>query len=177
MADGDSATRVCVGVHAQHPAFPLSLTVTHQGSSIRIGVVHGHQVRLKMAVVPFDFAVDHLFGHSASPPATSTLSPPSLDSSTSTYSLADIHTRCVSILPSLGRHGLTPWCTMCRFQAVEYDGKFFVNPGSATGAWTGLSEAYVEHYLSTFTSAHSSLMFPDRTSRRPRSRSWTSRDQ
>ncbi|KAJ7582972.1 Metallo-dependent phosphatase [Mycena floridula] len=23
-------------------------------------------------------------------------------------------------------------------QAVEYDGKFFVNPGSATGAWTGL---------------------------------------
>ena len=25
-----------------------------------------------------------------------------------------------------------------RFQAVEYDGRFFVNPGSATGAWTGL---------------------------------------
>jgi vacuolar protein sorting-associated protein 29 len=24
-----------------------------------------------------------------------------------------------------------------RFQAIEYDGKFFVNPGSATGAWTG----------------------------------------
>jgi len=24
------------------------------------------------------------------------------------------------------------------FQAVEYDGRFFVNPGSATGAWTGL---------------------------------------
>ncbi|KZT07859.1 Metallo-dependent phosphatase [Laetiporus sulphureus 93-53] len=23
------------------------------------------------------------------------------------------------------------------FQAVEYDGRFFVNPGSATGAWTG----------------------------------------
>lgn len=27
---------------------------------------------------------------------------------------------------------------MSRFQAVEYDGRFFVNPGSATGAWTGL---------------------------------------
>jgi vacuolar protein sorting-associated protein 29 len=27
------------------------------------------------------------------------------------------------------------------FQAVEYDGKFFVNPGSATGAWTGLTDA------------------------------------
>ncbi|KAF8551654.1 Metallo-dependent phosphatase [Imleria badia] len=24
------------------------------------------------------------------------------------------------------------------FQAIEYDGRFFVNPGSATGAWTGL---------------------------------------
>src|SRR6266545_4643339 len=24
------------------------------------------------------------------------------------------------------------------FQAVEYDGKFFVSPGTATGAWTGL---------------------------------------
>ena len=24
-----------------------------------------------------------------------------------------------------------------RFQAVEYDGRFFVNPGSATGAWIG----------------------------------------
>ncbi|KAG1747410.1 Metallo-dependent phosphatase [Suillus lakei] len=23
------------------------------------------------------------------------------------------------------------------FQAIEYDGRFFVNPGSATGAWTG----------------------------------------
>ncbi|EIW78713.1 Metallo-dependent phosphatase [Coniophora puteana RWD-64-598 SS2] len=27
------------------------------------------------------------------------------------------------------------------FQAIEYDGKFFVNPGSATGAWTGLPTA------------------------------------
>lgn len=27
------------------------------------------------------------------------------------------------------------------FQAIEYDGKFFVNPGSATGAWTGLHTA------------------------------------
>ena len=32
-----------------------------------------------------------------------------------------------------------------RFQAVEYDGRFFVNPGSATGAWTGLWSGYVSH--------------------------------
>lgn len=32
-----------------------------------------------------------------------------------------------------------------RFQAVEYDGRFFVNPGSATGAWTGLWNGYVAH--------------------------------
>lgn len=25
----------------------------------------------------------------------------------------------------------------CRFQATEYDGKFFLNPGTATGAWSG----------------------------------------
>ncbi|PPQ74008.1 hypothetical protein CVT24_012615 [Panaeolus cyanescens] len=25
------------------------------------------------------------------------------------------------------------------FQAIEYDNKFFVNPGTATGAWTGMS--------------------------------------
>ena len=29
----------------------------------------------------------------------------------------------------------SPPCS--RFQAIEYDGHFFVNPGSATGAWTG----------------------------------------
>jgi hypothetical protein len=32
-----------------------------------------------------------------------------------------------------------------RFQAVEYDGRFFVNPGSATGAWTGLWNGCVLH--------------------------------
>jgi Calcineurin-like phosphoesterase superfamily domain len=25
----------------------------------------------------------------------------------------------------------------CRFQAIQYDNLFFVNPGSATGAWSG----------------------------------------
>lgn len=28
------------------------------------------------------------------------------------------------------------------FQAIEYDGRFFVNPGSATGAWTGSYNGY-----------------------------------
>jgi len=26
-----------------------------------------------------------------------------------------------------------------RFEAFEFDGRFFVNPGSATGAWHGLN--------------------------------------
>jgi vacuolar protein sorting-associated protein 29 len=26
----------------------------------------------------------------------------------------------------------------CRFEAFEFEGRFFVNPGSATGAWSGL---------------------------------------
>jgi len=29
------------------------------------------------------------------------------------------------------------------FQAIEYDGRFFVNPGSATGAWSGSFTQYV----------------------------------
>jgi len=29
------------------------------------------------------------------------------------------------------------------FQAIELDDKFFVNPGSATGAWTGAFSEYV----------------------------------
>ncbi len=33
--------------------------------------------------------------------------------------------------------------TSLRFQAVEYDGRFFVNPGSATGAWIGTYNGYV----------------------------------
>ena len=37
------------------------------------------------------------------------------------------------------------WDQPRRFQAVEYDGRFFVNPGSATGAWTGLWNGYVFH--------------------------------
>lgn len=43
-----------------------------------------------------------------------------------------------------GRHLLTGNRNrLSRFQAVEYDGRFFVNPGSATGAWTGLWNGYV----------------------------------
>lgn len=29
------------------------------------------------------------------------------------------------------------WIHLHSFQAVEYDGHFFVNPGSASGAWIG----------------------------------------
>jgi len=47
---------------------------------------------------------------------------------------------------SCGRHLLTGSRNrLSRFQAVEYDGRFFVNPGSATGAWTGLWNGYVSY--------------------------------
>ena len=32
---------------------------------------------------------------------------------------------------------LNAYIYLVRFQAVEYDNRFFVNPGSATGAWIG----------------------------------------
>lgn len=31
---------------------------------------------------------------------------------------------------------------LTRFQATEYDGKFFLNPGTATGAWSGAFSEY-----------------------------------
>jgi vacuolar protein sorting-associated protein 29 len=34
-----------------------------------------------------------------------------------------------------------------RFQAIEMDNKFFVNPGSATGAWTGSFNGYVARFI------------------------------
>ncbi|KAF8578477.1 Metallo-dependent phosphatase [Ramaria rubella] len=40
----------------------------------------------------------------------------------------------VDVLVSGGTH---------KFEAIEYNGHFFVNPGSATGAWTGLSNELV----------------------------------
>ena len=36
-----------------------------------------------------------------------------------------------------------PTTLFLRFQAIEYDNKFFVNPGTATGAWTGAYNGYV----------------------------------
>ena len=32
-------------------------------------------------------------------------------------------------------------------QAVEYENKFFVNPGTATGAWTGAFNGYVVEFI------------------------------
>lgn len=89
--------------------FPLSVTVTH--SPIRIGVIHGHQC------IPTG----------------------DLDSLSAIARQLDVdvlvsgHTHtCVPPLRSLSSDSAPS-----RFQAVEYDGRFFVNPGSATGAWIG----------------------------------------
>lgn len=32
---------------------------------------------------------------------------------------------------------------MSRFQAIDHDNKFFVNPGTATGAWAGTFNGHV----------------------------------
>ena len=37
---------------------------------------------------------------------------------------------------------------LLRFQAVEYENRFFVNPGSATGAWIGSLNGCVRVYPS-----------------------------
>ncbi|EIN08736.1 Metallo-dependent phosphatase, partial [Punctularia strigosozonata HHB-11173 SS5] len=94
---GDVA--VVRGDYDESPAFPLSHTVVHQGSPIRIGVIHGHQC------IP---AGD-------------------LDSLNAIARQMD-----VDVLVSGHTH---------TFQAVEYDNRFFVNPGSATGAWNGNQDA------------------------------------
>ena len=39
-----------------------------------------------------------------------------------------------------------------RFQALEYDNRFFVNPGSATGAWSGNVKGCVGALLASYTS-------------------------
>ena len=41
------------------------------------------------------------------------------------------------------RHCLCRLILCPSFQAVEYDNRFFVNPGSATGAWIGNINGYV----------------------------------
>ncbi len=49
--------------------------------------------------------------------------------------------------------------TTYSFQAVEYDNHFFVNPGSASGAWTGAVNGFVASMLSqTLDSAADSFL-------------------
>lgn len=95
--------------------FPMSVTVLH--NPIKIGVIHGHQ-----AVPNGD-----------------------LDALAATARQMD-----VDVLVS----GHTHTCVeryLCadlshiylRFQAIEHENRFFVNPGSATGAWTGAFVGYV----------------------------------
>lgn len=45
----------------------------------------------------------------------------------------------VDVLISGGTH---------RFEAFEFEGRFFVNPGSATGAWSGLWNGSVRYSVS-----------------------------
>jgi hypothetical protein len=53
----------------------------------------------------------------------------------STCSFLDIPTRMVGQL-SESESRFSSWMVVNSFQAIDYDGRFFVNPGSATGAWS-----------------------------------------
>lgn len=101
----------------------MSITVTH--APIRIGVIHGHQCLPtgdldSLSAIARQMDVDVLIsGH------------------THTYVTCDLELGILLLIRCCG-------CSS-RFQAVEYDGRFFVNPGSATGAWTGLWNGCVLH--------------------------------
>lgn len=94
--------------------FPASVTVIH--NPIKIGVVHGHQC------IPTG----------------------DIDSLRSIARQMDVdvlisgHTHVYVLRLSLRFH----YSGIPSFQAVEMDNKFFVNPGSATGAWTGAFNGY-----------------------------------
>jgi len=99
------------GAGYRQTTFPLSVTVTH--APIRIGIIHGHQCIPtgdldSLSAIARQMDVDVL-----------------ISGHTHTYDSCDLE-------PPF------PHDHSSRFQAVEYDGRFFVNPGSATGAWTGL---------------------------------------
>ena len=114
--DYDEVRRTAFGRHLtiytyQTTAFPLSVTVVH--NPIKIGVIHGHQgVPVgdldSLSAIARQMDVDVLVsGHTH----TCVLHP--------------------SPLPSLASKPPS------RIQAVEFENRFFLNPGSATGAWTG----------------------------------------
>lgn len=85
--------------------------MTH--TPIKIGVIHGHQCVPtgdlgSLSAIARQMDVDVLVsGH------------------THVYVARWIHLSCAHSAP------------VTRFQAVEYDNRFFVNPGSASGAWIG----------------------------------------
>jgi hypothetical protein len=56
---------------------------------------------------------------------------------TLSYSPACVYQRVRIHLHLVMKHA-EPDVPYASFQAIEYGGRFFVNPGSATGAWTGL---------------------------------------
>ena len=107
------------GYWDRQTTFPLSVTVTH--APIRIGVIHGHQCLPtgdldSLSAIARQMDVDVLIsGH------------------THTYVACNLKPSWFRDRSLTGDHNRP-----LRFQAVEYDGRFFVNPGSATGAWTGL---------------------------------------
>ena len=134
----------------------MSITVTH--APIRIGVIHGHQCIPtgdldSLSAIARQMDVDVLIsGH------------------THTYVPCDLNlSRALLFIKFRGRPS--------RFQAVEYDGRFFVNPGSATGAWTGSWNGCVCH-SGRWTVDHKSEAHPDSAgNRRLHLRLWTYRAQ
>ena len=97
----------------QNPAFPLSLTLHHPPLSI--GVIHGHQC------IP-NGDIDQLSALARQMDVDIVIS-------------GHTHMSVFHAVPCR----LTVGCLrlLDRYQAQEHEGRFFVNPGSATGAWSG----------------------------------------
>lgn len=100
---------------SQGSNFPMSVTVIH--NPIKIGVIHGHQC------IPTG----------------------DIDSLRSIARQMDVdvlisgHTHVYVLWLRFSSHG----SHASSFQAVEMDNKFFINPGSASGAWSGAFNGYV----------------------------------
>ena len=159
-----AAKMCCPGAFAdsrQNTHFPLSLTIPHQ--SLRMGVIHGQQIvpagDLDMlAAIGRQMDVDVLIsgGTHRWVRVVCTGCPAQFvareSRSFARYPMS-FHRCCWSLdyltpltPPSPIDHGvvyISQADVLCRFEAFEAEGRFFINPGSATGAWSGLWNGWV----------------------------------
>ena len=103
-------------------SLPPSMVVQH--GPLRIGVIHGHQV------VPLGDA--EMLAATARKMDVDVLISGGTHRSVARILFRETGQTCV------GNRLTRPWPSRDRFEAFESDGRFFLNPGSATGAFTPL---------------------------------------